>query len=311
MLGLLNRRNRCKEKEKSDRKFLVSESRTYNYCLKFGSMEIGEEVKHTARFYDADGRLFIVVRYVLGDDSVKVLLYDYDESALLRRIVQCSSAENKDVVISKLKERDMMALSIEKEIVYEYNTDNRIKSITGKLRLLNQIYDNGYKACYEYNEKGWKSKVYDESGDFILALVFDRDGILRQKMKSDSELMKKSYNKFIYDRNRQIHKVIRVYKRHRSLKEKYEYNDYGDCISSYHSNSDKEELFTYKYDERGNWIERREDYPQKVSPQAKAGIITSRELSYKTEAGNAYKLNASLKTYVGGLLGKELERIER
>lgn len=308
LLGLLNRRNRCKREGMSDKNFLLVESRTYNCSLKFGNMEVGEEIKHTARFYDTEGRLCVISRFFSGGNSINIMLYDYGKSPLIRRILVCSCSEDKEVVIAKLKEQKMLEMSLEKEIIYEYNSDNTVKSITGKLRLLNQIYDNGYVACYEYYDKGYISRIYDEKGEFLLSLVFDRSGILRQKRRSDSDLVKRSYNKYIYNRNQQVQKVVRVYKRHRSVKATYEYNEYGDCIYHYQKDSDNEEHLIYKYDERGNWIEKRDDYSREDLQKRGTFNITERNIIYRNASDSGASVPSELiNCYVDRLIESVME----
>ncbi|WP_347217737.1 hypothetical protein [Chryseobacterium sp.] len=174
----------------------------------------------------------------------------------------------KDTLVIKVERFDYVSGEKHEEIERQFNTGNKLK------KKIVRSFDDGkeifrknlsFYSTYEYGNQQEKEKVfeYDESSkDFKLIYTslssFDKVNNLLENRLIDSDNEEYEVSTYAYNKNKKIIKKT-TSKRLPSIIN-YSYNLNNDItLYSYTSGDYKNDtIYTYKYDNKGNWIEKTE-----------------------------------------------------
>ncbi|MBC7525279.1 MAG: hypothetical protein H7239_12680 [Flavobacterium sp.] len=184
------------------------------------------------------------------------------------------------------------------ETKYFYDNDNRIiKKNDGNI-VRNITYDLKNNKYVEIKKYPWDEKTInyiDKNNNIIKIDMFEKNILIQRSCmiynSDDKKISEKIYgtaNKgelsydYIYKYDNKNNLISESNKLDIKNEQNYNYNENGDVIEWCYSNSPLRELlfgtYTYKYDEKGNWIER--IYYLGKGKYKKVEILTKRIIEY-------------------------------
>lgn len=230
-------------------------------------------------FFDSFGKLqqYTKNEYSKNDYRIKTISENFEMSFKSIEIPQFDSLIGKQVSTS-VKYND----SIEFDAYFKYDDFGNIKEQMS-------IQNGDTTSCffdYKYNNNGeilWRKQIENnEYGvtEFFNEFIYDKNGNLSEVINK-SEVFGQMKSKYKYDTQNRI-KMISQYEGDKVIEETQFDNHYNKtCVKYFHNGTlNREMLFDYDFDQKGNWITRKVSIKQSRDNKKYHAYTETRKIEY-------------------------------